>query len=129
MFMLSFVGCNDDHTAPHDDQRRKYAEVKYGEYAKDGMYIAKGMYVAKGKYIQYAKTLCTLLRASIASTPRRMHLSRRAATSFLPKKGTTNPLPRMATGWVPQQAPFHKGNQVRQDTVYVAEGEYGEYPK
>jgi hypothetical protein len=98
--MLSFVGCNDDHTPPHDDQRRKYAEVKYGEYAEDGMYIAKGMYVAKGKYIEYAKTSCTLPRASMACTPRRTHPLRRATTSLLPKKVTTNPLPRMATGWV-----------------------------
>jgi hypothetical protein len=54
-FMLSSAGCDDDCTAPHDNQRRKYAEVKYGEYTRDGMYIAKGMYVAKGKYIEYTK--------------------------------------------------------------------------
>ena len=52
MFMLSFVGCDNDHTAPHDNQRHKYAEVEYGKYAEDGMYIAKGMYVAKDKYIK-----------------------------------------------------------------------------
>jgi hypothetical protein len=55
MFMLSFAGCDDDHTAPHNNQRHKYAEVEYGEYAEDGMYIAKGVYVAKGKYIEYAE--------------------------------------------------------------------------
>jgi hypothetical protein len=48
-FMLSCAGCDDDHIASRNDQRRKYAEVKYGEYAKDGVYIAKGMYFAKGK--------------------------------------------------------------------------------
>jgi hypothetical protein len=55
MFMLLFVGCNNDHTAPPDDQWRKYAEVKYGKYDKDGVYIAKGAYVTKGKYIEYAE--------------------------------------------------------------------------
>jgi hypothetical protein len=40
--MLSFAECDDDHTAPRDDQRRKYAEVKYGEYAEDGVYVAEG---------------------------------------------------------------------------------------
>ena len=54
-FMLSFAGCDDDRTAPHDDQRHKYAEVEYREYAKDRLYIAKGVYVTKGKYIEYAK--------------------------------------------------------------------------
>jgi hypothetical protein len=53
--MLSCAGCDDDHIAPRDDQRHKYAEVEYGEYAEDGMYITKGMYVAKGKYIEYAE--------------------------------------------------------------------------
>ncbi len=54
--MLSFAGCNNDHdTAPCNDQWCKYAEVEYGEYAKEGVYIAKAMYVAKGKYIEYAK--------------------------------------------------------------------------
>jgi hypothetical protein len=64
MFMLSFAGCEDDHTVPHDDQRRKYAEVKYSEYTGDGMYIVKGKYIecakdgmynAKGRYGEYAK--------------------------------------------------------------------------
>jgi hypothetical protein len=40
-----------NHTLPHDDQRRKYAEVEYGKYAKDSMYIDKGVCIAKGKYI------------------------------------------------------------------------------
>jgi hypothetical protein len=53
--MLLFAGCDDDHIAPHDNQRCKYAEVEYGKYAKDSMYIAKSMYVTKGKYIEYAK--------------------------------------------------------------------------
>jgi hypothetical protein len=64
MFMLLFAGCDDDHTAPHDDQRRKYAKVEYGEYAEDGIYIAKGKYIecaedgvydAEGRYGEYAK--------------------------------------------------------------------------
>jgi hypothetical protein len=53
--MLSFAGCNDNCTAPRNDQRRKYAKVEYGEYAEDGMYIAKGMYVAEGRHGEYAK--------------------------------------------------------------------------
>jgi hypothetical protein len=64
MFMLLFTGCNNDHTAPHDNQQRKYAEVEYSEYAKDGMYIAKGKYIEcpkdimydiEGRYGKYAK--------------------------------------------------------------------------
>jgi hypothetical protein len=64
MFMLLFTGCDDDHTAPHDNQRCKYAEVEYGKYAKDGMYITKGKYIecakdgvydTKGRYGEYAK--------------------------------------------------------------------------
>ncbi len=47
--MLSFAECNDDHTAPRDDQRRKYAKVKYGEYAEDGVYVAKS------KHSEYAE--------------------------------------------------------------------------
>jgi hypothetical protein len=54
MFMLSFARCNNDHTVQCNDQRRKYAEVEYGEYAKDGVYIIKGMDIAKDKYIEYA---------------------------------------------------------------------------
>jgi hypothetical protein len=53
--MLSFAGCDDDHTAPCIDQRRKYAEVKYDEYAEDGVYIAKGVYVAKGENSEYTE--------------------------------------------------------------------------
>ncbi len=62
-FMLSFTGCGDDHTTPRNDQRHKYAKVKYSEYAEDsvyiakGMYIPKGMYIAKGKYIEYTKDI------------------------------------------------------------------------
>ncbi len=55
IFMLSFVGCNDNHIAPCDNEQHKYAKVGYSEYAGDGMYITKGMYVAKGKYSAYAK--------------------------------------------------------------------------
>ncbi len=57
MIMLSFAWCNDDHTAPHNNQQCKYAEVESGKYAKDGMHIAKGVYVTKGKYIKYAKDI------------------------------------------------------------------------
>jgi hypothetical protein len=46
---LLFVGWDDDRTAPHDNQRRKYAEVKYIEYAKDIVYVAEGEY---GKYVK-----------------------------------------------------------------------------
>jgi hypothetical protein len=53
--MLSCAGCDDDHIAPRNNQQHKYAEVEYGEYAKDGVYIAKGVYVAKGNYIEYAE--------------------------------------------------------------------------
>ncbi len=53
--MLLFAGCNDDFTAPRDDQRCKYAKVEYGEYTKDGMYIAKGVYVAESRHGKYAK--------------------------------------------------------------------------
>jgi hypothetical protein len=53
--MLLFAGCNDNHTAPRNNQRHKHAKVEYNEYAKDDVYIAKSMYVAKGKYIEYAK--------------------------------------------------------------------------
>ncbi len=43
-------------------------------------------------------TACMMPTASTARMPRRPHPSRRATTSLLPKKVTTNPLPRMATG-------------------------------
>ncbi len=39
--MLSFAECDDNHTAPWDDQRRKYAEGEYSKYAKDGVYVAE----------------------------------------------------------------------------------------
>jgi hypothetical protein len=39
--MLSFAECDDDHTTPRNDQRRKYAKVEYGKYAEDGVYIAE----------------------------------------------------------------------------------------
>jgi hypothetical protein len=54
------------------------------------------MYVTKSKYSEYAKD--TVPRVSTARTPRRKHPSRRATMSLLPKKATTNPLPRLVTG-------------------------------
>jgi hypothetical protein len=44
-FMLSFAECDDDHTAPRDDQQQ-YAEVEYGEYAEDGVYVAESEHSA-----------------------------------------------------------------------------------
>ncbi len=44
---------------------------------------------------------------------RRLHPSRRAKTGLSLKKAATNPLSRMATGWVQWWAPYHKGNWPR----------------
>jgi hypothetical protein len=102
MFMLSFAGCNDDHTAPHDNQRCKYAEVEYGKYAKDGMYIAKGKYIecakdgmynAKGRYGEYAK------EAASVEEGHNKPLAKKGDGEPLAKYGywlgtTTSPLPQ-----------------------------------
>jgi hypothetical protein len=53
--MLLFAGCNDDHIPPRYDQQCKYAESRYGKYARDGVCVARGVYIAKCKYIEYAK--------------------------------------------------------------------------
>jgi hypothetical protein len=68
--MLSCTGYDDDHIAPHNNQRHKYAEVEYGEYTEDGMYISKGKYIectkdgvydAESRYGEYAKEVAALL--------------------------------------------------------------------
>jgi hypothetical protein len=108
--MLSFAGCNDDCTAPRDDQRRKYAEVEYGEYAEDGVYIAKGVYVAKGRYGEYAK------EAASAEEGHNEHLAKEGEDEPLAKGGDwagcdDEPLTTRAIGRVrrarQRRAPHH----------------------
>ncbi len=111
-YMLLFAGCDDGHIAPRYEQQRKYTKVGYSKDAEDNTQVRPRRRVRcqKASTASTLKTAWTSPKASTARTPRRMHPSRRATTSFLPKKATTNPLPRMATGWVRRWAPCHKDN-------------------
>jgi hypothetical protein len=71
----------------------------------------------KASTLSTPKTSCTLPRVSVASTPRRTHPSRRATTSLLPKKATTNPWPRMVTGLGTTMSPLPQG----QLAVYIVQ--------
>ncbi len=110
MFMLSFAGCDNNHTMPCDDQRLKYAEVKYSECAKDGVYIAKGMYVTKGKYIEYAKRRVHCRRwVWWVRQGGRIHRGGPQQASRQRRQQLT-PCWGWLLGWVQQRAPRHKGN-------------------
>ncbi len=91
-FVLSCAGFDDDHIAPRDDQRRKYAEVEYGEYAEDGMYIAKGMYVAKGKYIEYAEDVVYVAEGEYGEYAKEDASVKEGHNKPLPKEGNDEPL-------------------------------------
>jgi hypothetical protein len=95
--MLLFVGCNNDHTAPRDDQWRKYAEVEYSKYTKDSVYIAKGMHVTKGKYIENAKDGVYIAEGKYGKYAKEDASVEEGHNGLLPKKAMMNPLPRMAT--------------------------------
>jgi hypothetical protein len=90
--MLSFAGCNNNHTAPLDDQRCKYAKVEYREYAEDGVYIAKGVYVAKGKYIEYAKDGVYVTKGKYSEYPKEDASVEEGHNELLSKEGDKEPL-------------------------------------
>jgi hypothetical protein len=90
--MLLFTRCDNDTTAPHDDQRRKYAEVEYSEYAKDSVYIAKGVYVAKGKYIGYAEDIVYVAKSEYGKYAKEDASVEEGHNEPLAKEGDNKPL-------------------------------------
>jgi hypothetical protein len=143
MFMLLFAGCNNDHTAPCNNQWGKHAEVEFGEYAKDRVYIAKGMYIAKGKYIKYAKDVVYVAKGEYGKNAKEDASIKEGPTSLSPKKAMMNLLPRMATGLSATMSLSPQGQlamHVMQDndeplatkglrTVYAAQGNDGPLPQ
>jgi hypothetical protein len=70
MFMLSFTGCDDDHTPPCNDQRLKYAEVEYtASTQKTAFTLPNACMLPKASTLRTSETDCTSPRASMASTP------------------------------------------------------------
>jgi hypothetical protein len=116
MFMLSFTGCDDDHTAPHNDQ--KYAEVVYGKYAKDGVYIAKGVYVAKGKYIEYAKDVVYLAEGEYDEYAKEDASVEEGHNEPLAKEGDDEPLAKDGDWLGTTMSPLPQ----RQSAVYAVQG-------
>jgi hypothetical protein len=90
--MLSFAGCDDNHITPRNNQRRKYAEVKYSKYAKDGVYIAKGVYVAKGKYIEYVKDVVYSAKGKYSKNAKEDASVKKGHNMPLAKEGNNVPL-------------------------------------
>jgi hypothetical protein len=113
--MLLFAGCDDDHTAPHNDQRRKYAEVEYGKYAKDGVYIAKGMYVAKGKYVEYAKDVLYVTKGEYGKYAKEDASVEEGHNEPLAKEGNDKPLAKDGDWLGTTMSPLPQG----QLAVYV----------
>jgi hypothetical protein len=108
-FMLLCAGCDDDHIAPRDDQRCKYAEVDYGEYAEDGMHIAKGMYVAKGKYIEYAKDVVYVAEGEYGEYAKEEASVEEGHNEPLAKEGNDGPLAKDGDWLGTTMSPLPKG--------------------
>jgi hypothetical protein len=91
-YMLSFAEFKDDHTTPCNDQRLKYAEVKYGKYAETGVYTAKGVYVAKGKYIEYAEDVAYVTKGKYGEYAKEDATVEEGHNKPLAKEGDDKPL-------------------------------------
>jgi hypothetical protein len=73
------------------------------------VYITKGMYVAKGKYIEYAKVVPYIAEGEYGEYAKEDTSVKEGHNEPLAKKGTTNPLPRMATGLGATMSPLPQG--------------------
>jgi hypothetical protein len=111
MFMLLFARCDNDHTAPHADQRRKYAEVEYSKYAKGSKYFAKGVYVAKGKYIEYAKDIVYATKGECGEYAKEDTSVKEGQNKPLAKEGDNDPLANDGNWLGTTMSPLPQGNQ------------------